>query len=166
MLRNALRIACCIGLMVTVRIAEGQSPLRYNRDVRPILAEYCFACHGADSAARQADLRLDVRQAAIDMAAIEPGDPDSSELIARVFTEDPDLVMPPPETKKRLSAEEKETLRRWIAEGAEYEKHWSLIPPAKPPLPATLHPEWAKTPIDHFVLAELEARGLEPAPEA
>ncbi|GIX00012.1 MAG: hypothetical protein KatS3mg111_3344 [Pirellulaceae bacterium] len=162
-----LRTSCLVLVLLAAgRLAKGESPLQYNRDIRPILAEYCFACHGVDSAARQADLRLDDRAAAMDMGAIVPGDPESSEMMARILADDPDLVMPPTETKKTLSEEEKETLRRWIAEGAEYEKHWSLLAPQKPSLPQVSHPEWVKTPIDHFVLHQLEARGLEPAPEA
>ncbi|MFM7740063.1 MAG: c-type cytochrome domain-containing protein, partial [Planctomycetota bacterium] len=101
----------------------------YNRDVRPILADNCFACHGPDSAARQADLRLDQRQAAIDAGAIEPGDADASALVDRIFSDDPDLIMPPPDSHKQLSAEQKQTLKKWVADGAKYEAHWSMIPP-------------------------------------
>ena len=146
--------------------AKGDEPIRYNRDVRPILAEYCFACHGVDSAARKADLRLDDRQAAIDAGAIEPGKPDDSEMIARIITDDPEMRMPPPETRKNLSEQEKAVLRRWIAAGAVYEKHWSLIPPTKPEPPATQRVDWAKNPIDNFVLHRLEQQELVPAPEA
>src|SRR5688572_24115359 len=102
-------------------------PLEYNRDVRPILIDACISCHGPDSASRQAELRLDRRDDAVDMAAIVPGDPDSSEMIRRILSEDESEVMPPPETKKQLTAAQKETLVRWIQEGAEYQPHWSLI---------------------------------------
>ncbi|HEX7446608.1 MAG TPA: DUF1553 domain-containing protein [Pirellulales bacterium] len=148
---------------VDIQAAE---PLQYNRDVRPILAENCFACHGPDSAARKADLRLDQRQAAIDAAAITPGKADDSELIRRILTSDPDELMPPPATKKQLTAEQKETLKRWMAEGAAYEPHWSLIAPVRPPLPAVTNQAWCRNPIDFFILAKLEPLGLTPAAEA
>jgi hypothetical protein len=144
--------------------AEGK--VQYNRDVRPILLENCFACHGADSASRKADLRLDRRETAIEMAAITPGDPDSSEMIRRILSEDDSERMPPPETKKQLTPAQKETLVRWIKEGAEYQPHWSLIAPKRPELPAVNNESWVHNPIDRFVLAKLEAAGLSPAPEA
>jgi hypothetical protein len=165
------RIPPCALLLVIgvccVHSAIADEPLQYNRDIRPILADNCFSCHGADSAARQADLRLDQRDAAIDMAAIAEGEPDESELIARIETDDPDLVMPPPETKKHLTATQKEKLRRWIAEGAAYELHWSFITPTRPALPP-VEPlsDWVKNPIDHFIGAKLQRHKLTPAAEA
>ena len=153
--------------------ATAQEPLQYNRDIRPILAENCFACHGADSAARKADLRLDQHETAVEMEAIVPGKPEQSELLARLMSDDHDLLMPPPETKKKLTAVEIETLRRWIAEGAEYEPHWSFIRPTRPNLPSESKPDflvqagnWVKNPIDQFVLEKLKANGLQPAPPA
>jgi hypothetical protein len=146
--------------------AQSAEPLRYNRDVRPILVEHCFSCHGADSASRQAGLRLDRRDDAVEAGAIVPGDPDSSVVLDRIFSDDPDVVMPPPQIKKPLSAEQKEILSQWIAEGAAYEPHWSFIAPARPPLPEVRDEGWVRTPIDRFVLAGLEATGLAPAPEA
>ncbi len=146
--------------------ADGPEKLEYNRDIRPILAENCFACHGPDSASRKADLRLDRREAAVELGAIAPGDPDSSELVFRVTESDPMVVMPPPSTKKTLTDEQKETLRRWVAEGAEYQPHWSLIPPTRPAPPAVQAETWIRNPIDRFVLAKLEAKGISPAPEA
>ena len=140
--------------------------LTYNRDIRPILADACFACHGPDSASRKADLRIDQRDAAIDMGVLVPGEPDESELLRRILTEDPDEQMPPPETKKFLTAQQKELLSRWIEQGAQYEPHWSLITPARPELPQTADPDWCTTPIDHFILARLEAEGLSPGHEA
>lgn len=141
-------------------------PLQYNRDIRPILADNCFACHGADSAARQADLRLDQREAAIEAGAITPGKADESALIDRVLSRDADLVMPPAETKKSLTAAQKDLLKRWIAAGAEYELHWSFIPPQKVDPPPVKNSEWVKNDIDRFVLAKLESHGLSPAPAA
>ena len=169
--RSAASAGMC--LLVTLAVLLGgvksvgaDEPITYNDDVRPILADYCFACHGPDSAARKADLRLDQREAAVDYGAVTPGAPDESELVARIVTDDPDLLMPPPETKKSLTAEEKEILSRWIAAGAEYQPHWSLIPPQRPELPPVADDTWVKNPIDRFVLSKLEANGLAPAPAA
>ena len=141
-------------------------PPSYNRDIQPILADNCFACHGAESESREADLRLDQRDAAIEFAAITPGRPDESEVIARIFSDDPELQMPPLETKKKLTAAQKEQLKQWIAAGAEYQSHWSLIKPQRPQLPLAKNEAWVKNEIDRFVGAKLEANGLSPAPEA
>lgn len=146
--------------------ASAADKLEYNRDIRPILAENCFACHGPDSAARKADLRLDRREMAMESTAIVPGSPEKSELVKRILSADADERMPPPETKKELTAAQKETLRRWIAEGAEYQPHWSFIAPKRPQLPAVKNGAWVRNPMDAFVLAQLEAMGLSPAPEA
>jgi hypothetical protein len=143
-----------------------QKPIEYNRDVRPILLENCFACHGPDSASRQADLRLDQRETAEEMGAIVPGDADSSEMIRRILSEDDEERMPPPETKKSLTDAQKQLLLRWIREGAEYQPHWSLIPPKRPPVPKVGNTWWVRNPIDAFVAARLEAAGLDAAPEA
>jgi len=156
--------ACLILLQSASARADDQ--LQYNRDVRPILAEYCFACHGPDSAARKANLRLDQRDAAIEAGAIVAGNPDDSELIARILTDDPDLLMPPPATKKSLSPEQIAILKRWVANGAAYQPHWSLIVPQKADLPEVENRDWSKNAIDRFVLARLEANSLSPADEA
>jgi hypothetical protein len=140
--------------------------LEYNRDVRPILAENCFACHGPDSAARKAELRLDQREAAIESGALTPRDPASSELIARINSSNTKEVMPPPALHKTLTAHQKETLRRWVEEGAEYQLHWSLIAPKRSPLPPVKDRSWVRNPIDYFILARLEQQGLRPAPQA
>src|SRR6516165_1187460 len=117
--------------------ARAAGKIEYNRDVRPILAENCFACHGPDSAARKAGLRLDRRDDAMKADVIVPGKPEQSPLVERIFAED-----------------------------AEYQAHWSFIAPKRPPLPAVKKTNWVRNPIDYFILAELEKRGLEPAPEA
>ncbi len=142
------------------------SGIEYNRDIRPILAENCFACHGADSAARKAGLRLDQRDPAVEKKAIVPGKPDESELVARIVTEDPGEHMPPAKSNKTLKPEQKELLKKWIAAGAEYQPHWSFIAPTRPAVPAVADKGWVRNPIDNFVLAKLEAAGLKPAPEA
>jgi hypothetical protein len=140
--------------------------IEYNRDVRPILAENCFACHGPDSAARKAGLRIDLRDAAIEMKAIVPGKPDESEMIKRILTDDARDVMPPVKSHKKLKPEQKELLKKWVAAGAEYQAHWSFITPTRPAVPAVKDKSWVRNPIDSFVLAKLEAAGLKPAPEA
>ena len=170
-MRQPSRMAAALCLAATVQslaplFAAEAAPLSYNQDIRPILVENCFGCHGADSAGRKADLRLDDRDAAVESGAIAPGDPDSSVALDRIFSEDPEEVMPPPSIKKVLSPEQKELLKRWIAEGAEYQPHWSFIPPARPELPPVKNVAWVKNPIDRFILARLEAEGLTPAAEA
>jgi mono/diheme cytochrome c family protein len=149
---------------VNVRAADNAPT--YNRDIRPILFDNCFACHGPDSASRKADLRIDVREAAIESAVLEPGKPDESEMLRRILSDDADEQMPPPSSHKKLTPEQKETVRRWIAAGAEYEPHWSLIAPQRAALPEVKNKDWVRTPIDQFILAALEAKGLSPAPEA
>src|SRR5262245_51530896 len=108
------------------------SELTFNRDIRPILTENCFACHGPDSAARKAGLRLDIREEALSAGVIVPGKPDESPLIERVFATDASHIMPPPKSHKKLTTAQKETIRRWIAAGAEYKPHWSFIAPVRP----------------------------------
>src|SRR5687767_7402950 len=115
--------ACLLLVIAGVAAARGEPKLEYNRDIRPILAENCFACHGPDSAARKADLRLDKRDAAVDMGAIAPGKPAESVLIERTTSADPEFMMPPPATKKKLTEAQKKTLQTWIAQGAEYQAH-------------------------------------------
>src|SRR5947209_11819092 len=160
------------GLLGALGAAAVPSPVNaantpeYNRDVRPILAENCFACHGPDRNARKADLRLDVREDALKANVFVPGKPDESALIERIFSDEPSQLMPPPKSHKKLTAAEKEVLKRWVASGAEYQPHWSFIAPTRPPLPAVKNVGWVRNPIDRFVLAGLEKRGLTPAPEA
>lgn len=143
-----------------------QGAIEYNRDIRPILAEACFACHGADSAARKAGLRLDQRDAAIEAGAIVPGKPDKSSLVARIHADGEKELMPPLKTNKKLTAEQRKLLAKWIETGAEYQPHWSFIPPARPIVPNVKDQNWVRNTIDAFVLAKLEAAGLKPAPEA
>jgi hypothetical protein len=152
--------------LVTLSSARAAEKLAYNRDVRPILAENCFACHGPDSASRKAGLRLDKRDEAVKAGAIVPGKPDESELVERIFSTERSHQMPPPRTLKKLTPAQKEMLKRWIASGAEYQPHWSLIAPKRPLPPKVKNEAWVRNPIDRFILAELEKAGLSPAPEA
>ncbi|HEV3385788.1 MAG TPA: DUF1549 domain-containing protein, partial [Gemmata sp.] len=146
--------------------AKPKGTLEYNRDVRPILAENCFACHGPDSAARKAGLRLDRRDDAIEAKVIAPGKPTESALIARIFSQDASEQMPPAKSLKKLTPAQKEILKKWIAEGAEYQPHWSFIAPTRPNPPEIKDKGWVRNPIDNFILAKLESAGLKPAPEA
>ena len=146
--------------------AASAGPLEYNRDVRPILAENCFACHGPDSAARKASLRLDRRDDAIEAKAIVPGDAKDSGLVERIEATDPSEIMPPPKSHKTLTAAQKATLKQWITEGAAYQPHWSFIAPIRPTAPTVKNKAWVRNPIDAFILATLEKHGLKPAPEA
>ncbi len=166
--------ACALVALGALFVCELAKPsasqagvVSFDRDVRPILSENCFQCHGPDAEQRQADLRLDQRDAAVELGAVVPGKPDESELISRVMSDDPDLRMPPPRSKKTLSVEEKETLRRWIAEGGKYESLWSLAPVGDVAVPALRDGDeraWAKNAIDAFALRRLREANLHPAP--
>jgi hypothetical protein len=156
-----------VGLVTSAghsRVLAGD--VEFNRDIRPILRETCFRCHGPDSGSRKADLRLDKRDDAIKAGAIKPGNVDESELIARIFSDDREEVMPPPAAHKDLSREQKELLKKWVASGAEYQPHWAFLPPAKVEPPAVRDIKWVRNPIDQFLLAKMEEKGLKPSPEA
>ncbi len=151
--------------------SRGSDGVDYNRDVRPILADHCFTCHGLDESSRKAGLRLDLKAEAMKplksgVTAIVPGSLDDSELIERIFADEPDRVMPPTKHGKPLSTSQKETLRRWISQGAPYRGHWAFEPPVRPRVPIVKDAKWPRNPIDAFVLARLEAEGLHPSPEA
>ncbi|APZ93145.1 PSD1 and planctomycete cytochrome C domain-containing protein [Fuerstiella marisgermanici] len=156
--------------LVPAEIAAQQ--LSYNRDVRPILAENCFSCHGFDHATREAGLRLDTREGAV--AALEsgnigvvPGKPDDSELVRRILSDDDDLLMPPPHSGKHLSPEQKNILIEWIAQEANYQPHWAFIPPQKVEPPAADSDVTSiKNPIDAFIQERLQREGLSPSPLA
>jgi len=149
--------------------SPGAEPVRFNRDIRPILADSCFSCHGPDRNQRKADLRLDAAPAASapgETPAVVPGAPDRSELWHRVNSDDPELQMPPPGTRSRLTARQLQLVRRWIEEGAVWEDHWAWIPPKLPTPPAVQDAVWPRTPIDLFVRAKQEQGGLRHAPAA
>ena len=143
----------------------------FARAVRPILSNRCFKCHGPDADHQEAGLRLDDREAALGeldsgTRAIVPGHPDASEVIARITSTDPDLVMPPPHTKVTLTSEEKRILTEWIAAGAEYRTHWAFVKPERPAVAAAENDSWSRNDIDRFVFGRLRREGLAPAPEA
>ncbi len=169
-----LRVLAAL-LPFAARLAGAEpAPPDFNRDIRPILSENCFRCHGPDAEDRkggQDGLRLDTRAGATaDLGgggfAIVPGRPDASELIQRLVTTDDEELMPPRKTGKKLSAAEIDTLRRWIAAGAPYARHWAYERPQRPPFPATILHGWTRNPIDNFILARLELEKLRPQPEA
>ncbi|MBX3119038.1 MAG: DUF1553 domain-containing protein [Fimbriimonadaceae bacterium] len=146
-----------------------RTKIDYNRDIRPILSDKCFTCHGSDPGSLMAGLRLDTRESATALRgngqhAIVPGKPDKSLILTRINADAP-FQMPPPSSKKTLSAEEKALLKQWIAEGAEYKQHWAFVAPVKPPLPTVKDKAWPKKPLDYFILAELERKGLKPSPQ-
>ena len=140
--------------------ADAATPVSYNRDIRPILSDNCFACHGPDAKNRKADLRLDLRDEAVAAKAIVPGKPAESPLVTRINATAADEIMPPPEAHKKLDARQKELLARWIAAGAEYQKPWAYEPPVKAAIPAGANA------VDHLVRARLAQVGLPAAPEA
>jgi hypothetical protein len=162
-------LALLSGFAVSLVFSEplrAESPIEFNRDIRPILSENCFYCHGQDANKRQADLRLDVREAALEAGAIVPKDTAASGLLERIHADDPDTLMPPPDSNRRLTDEQKALLKRWIEQGAQYQTHWAFVAPQRPAEPEVKQAEWVRTPIDRFVLAKLEAEDLSPSPEA
>jgi hypothetical protein len=146
--------------------ARANDGIDFNRDIRPILAENCFSCHGQDGSKRKAGLRLDEQASAIETGAVVPKDPAASELVKRIHSSDPGALMPPPKSNRRLNAEQKNLLEQWIRDGADYAKHWAFVAPKRPELPAVKRTDWVRTPIDAFVLATLEREKLAPSPEA
>jgi len=159
-----------LGLLSPSRAVEPPVP-DFAREVRPILSQRCFACHGPDAAARKGELRLDRRDVALGERVagpvVVPGDLEASELWRRVASTDPERRMPPPEASEEgLSPRELDLLRRWIEGGAPWEEHWAFVPAKRPAEPEVRHAPWVRNPIDAFVLAQLEAAGLEPAPQA
>ena len=147
--------------------ADSDSPIRldYGRDVLPVLSSKCFRCHGPDQAQRKGELRLDLARA-VHGTVVTPGDPQGSPLIERIRETDPELRMPPPESKIVLTSAEIETLSRWVSEGARYAVHWAYQEPVRPEIPVTDATAWSRNEIDHFVLDRLEREGYRPSAEA
>ncbi|MFO1007338.1 MAG: DUF1553 domain-containing protein [Planctomycetaceae bacterium] len=170
MLRTVV-VAVLAGLCCSlIEAAEPAKSIDFNRDVRPILSNHCWNCHGPDEASREAGLRLDQRESAIAVGpekhrAVVPHDPGASELVKRIDSTD-DTQMPPASFEKPLTAEQREILKRWIAEGAPYAAHWAFSAPVRPTRPAVKHSDWPRNEIDFFVLEKLEGAGLSPSPEA
>lgn len=164
-MRHRLHLLRPAAAMLALAAAASAAPVDFGREVLPILSEHCFTCHGPDAAARQADLRLDLREGALadrgGYAAVTPGDAEKSELVARVLAEDESMVMPPPEAKRELSAAARQTLVRWVEEGASWGGHWAFERPGRPD-----RPDSAENPVDGFIRQKLAERGLTPAPSA
>ena len=154
--------ACCL-LSIAILVVLGSpvgaaTPIDFNRDIRPILSDKCFKCHGPDSGSRAADLRLDLRQEA--EYVLSPDDPAESELLRRVLTSDPDEKMPPSDSKLALEKHEIARLQQWIADGAPYVDHWSFGKISKPGLPEFGESDWSRNEVDAFVLKKLKSVGL------
>lgn len=154
-----------VALLASPAFAD-EDKIVFNRDIRPILSDNCYHCHGNDKNHIKGKLLLNDRDAAIKKKAIVPGKPDESEAMVRILSDDPDDIMPPPEAHKKLTQKQKDLLKRWIAEGAEYQPHWAYVDPVRWETPAVKDAKWVKNPIDAFVLANLEAKKLSPSPEA
>lgn len=162
------QILSCMAMFLLVPHSQAAERIDFNRDIRPLLSDNCFACHGPDANHREADLRLDQRDSLLDVerAIVISENPDESELLARIISDDPDVKMPPPGSGKELKAEEIQRIRDWIEQGAQWQEHWAFAPPMRSQLPAVEETSWARNEIDHFVGARLKESGQEPSDEA
>ncbi|GAB4157955.1 MAG: PSD1 and planctomycete cytochrome C domain-containing protein [Planctomycetaceae bacterium] len=169
--RLGLSVLVFASLSAGVSSADKKPPIDFNRDIRPLLSNHCYACHGPDSKQRQAGLRLDDRKSALsklesESHAIVPGNRTKSEVWKRITSKDLSERMPPAETGKPLTAKQIELIGRWIDQGAQFKKHWAFIPPKRPEIPKTGDTSWIRNPIDNFILAKLKKEGLKPSPTA
>ncbi|HEY6167677.1 MAG TPA: PSD1 and planctomycete cytochrome C domain-containing protein, partial [Verrucomicrobiae bacterium] len=161
-----------VALCAVATSATADAEVRFNRDIRPIMSDTCFHCHGPDAKARKANLRLDLREEALKPAKsgeipIVPGKPDESEIIKRIFAKDEDDLMPPPDAHKTLTPAQKELFRHWVAEGAKYESHWAYVPLSKPAAPQVRFPIFEiRNPIDAFITEKLVEKSITPSKEA
>ena len=162
------QILSCMAMFLLVPHLQAAERIDFNRDIRPLLSDNCFACHGPDANHREADLRLDQRDSLLDVerAIVISENPDESELLARIISDDPDVKMPPPGSGKELKAEEIQRIRDWIEQGAQWQEHWAFAPPMRSQLPAVEETSWGRNEIDHFVGARLKESGQEPSDEA
>lgn len=170
------KLSIVLGVVVlaasSLVLAQGQKPpptvpIDFNRDIRPILSDTCFACHGPDPTQRKAGLRFDTKEGAFAKAGvIVPGDSSNSRLIKRIAATEPEMRMPPADSGRTLSAKQIEFLRRWIDEGAKWDTHWAYLPPKRLEPPRVATPAWLHNAIDNFILARLEREGLKPSPPA
>ena len=167
---SSCTLALILGMIAPSFLVAADVPkprrVEFNRDIRPILSENCYACHGPDKNKRKAKLRLDERASAVALQALVPGKPEESELVARVNSDDAEQVMPPPASHKTLTQTQKNLLQQWIAQGAEYQAHWAYVAPERHPIPVVKQASWVRNPIDAFILGKLEAKGIAPSPEA
>ena len=160
----------CHAVFVGQAVNAAEHEINFNRDIRPILSDKCFQCHGPDEAARKAELRLDdesaVKAVRDGIVIVSPGDPAASEMIRRITSDDESEVMPPHESNKQLTESEKQTLRQWIAEGAKWSQHWAFEAPVRHEVPSVKRPDWPRNWIDHFVLVRLDREQLAPSTDA
>lgn len=164
-------ILCAILTLLIVKPACcDDGPISFSRDIRPILSDNCYACHGPDAKQRKAKLRFDRREGVFSPPSgspvIFPGDPDKSVMVFRITHPNDDVRMPPPDQKRQLTQEQIALLSRWIEQGATWERHWVYTPPRRPAIPNIKNRAWAQNEIDSFVQSRLEAEGLKPSPEA
>jgi len=171
-MRSHLRLVFGYSLIwtITATTQAADDNVSFNRDIRPILSDNCFQCHGPDKSKRDSELRLDTKQGAFtDLGghfALVPGKPDESELLKRLLSNDPDERMPPADSGKKLSRQQIELIRKWIEQGAEWSDHWAFVAPRRPKLPQVVNQQWPRNPIDTFILSRLEREGLTPSPQA
>lgn len=167
-LATVRRAAVAATALVLLASGVRAEPVEFSRDIKRLLSNSCFACHGPDENVREADLRLDVRESAVDdIGAIVPGDADASELIARLTTDDADMKMPPVDSNRPpLTPEQVKLVRRWIIEGAKYQQHWAYAKLQRPPVPKVKRGQWVRNPIDAFVARKHEQQGFTASPEA
>ncbi|MCA8995996.1 MAG: DUF1549 domain-containing protein, partial [Planctomycetaceae bacterium] len=168
---RVLGVAFSLTLLGQEVCGQDAPEIDFGREIRPILSDKCFACHGPDDGQRSGGFRLDQQDSAMGAAdsgevPVVPGDLDKSELIARVTSDDESLRMPPAETNKPLTGEEIELLKKWVAAGAPWEEHWSFVPPKSPPLPKVSQPDWCRNEIDYFIQARLDQAKLKPSADA
>jgi len=171
MLPIPIKVTSLLCLLLAAASATANQPVDFLRDVRPILAGHCLKCHGPDEDQRQGGLRLDLRDAALAAAdsgerAIVPQKPDESELVRRILATDESEMMPPPAVKHPMTDAQKQILRRWIEQGADYQPHWAFTPPSPRPIPEVQQADWPQNAVDRFILARLEKEGLQPSPQA
>jgi hypothetical protein len=169
--RRARQTLALVGVVLLSANAAAQpQAIQFNRDIRPILSNHCFQCHGPDKAKRKASLRLDMEEGIFadlgDCKVIVPGEPSKSELFRRITATDESERMPPAKAGGRLAERDVALIRRWIEQGAKWQKHWAFTKPKRPPVPTVKNASWVRNPIDAFVLARLEREGLSPSPEA
>jgi len=175
-LMAAVALALCVAMFGKLQgqndreAGQARDAVLFQRDIRPLLSESCLQCHGPDEGKREAELRLDTRDGLFaereGKRVVVPGDTAASEIVRRITADDPDERMPPADSDRTLTPAQIELIRRWIEQGATWERHWSLVTPIRPALPAVESRDWPRGAIDAFVLARLEREGLAPSPEA
>ena len=164
------RLMLAVAFSSVTACVQADDKVDFARDIRPILSDACFQCHGPDQTQRKADLRLDTREGAFSESSgnipLVAGKPDESEVYLRISSDDPALLMPPPKSGKKLSAKQIDLIKTWIAQGAKWNSHWAFEAPRRPDLPKVQRPGWVRNSVDEFILARLEREGLAPSPEA